>query len=183
MKGSVGDRIVIASSVVDRPAREGKIIEVRHEDGTPPFLVEWSESGRQALIFPGPEAHVVHVEPDRPAVTTNIDLADVPIAAEAARTAKAGQSAKAGHVATWHVDIHLFESGDDTEAHAVLLSGSTQPLDADGHAHKRPGDFSVPEIGDEIAAGRALRKLADQLLGSAAGDITAVEGHPVLLAD
>ena len=180
MKASVGDRIVIASSVIDRPAREGKIVEVRHQDGTPPFLVEWSESGRRGLIFPGPEAHVVHVDhdpPDLPDQAPSIDLADNPAADEPPETARPG------HVATWHVDIHLFEAGDETEAHAVLLSGSTKPLDADGHARKRPGDFSVPEIGDELAAGRALRQLADQLLGTAAGDIAAVEGHPVLLPD
>jgi len=177
MKAAVGDRIVIASSVVDRPAREGRIVEVRHADGTPPFLVEWSESGRRALIFPGPEAHVVPSE-DRPAAgSEHIDLADSVGAA-------AGEGPdRPGHVATWHVDIHLFEDGADTQAHAVLLSSAAQQLDAEGHAHRRPGDFHVPEIGDEIAVGRALRQLADRLLGAAADDIAAVEGHPVLIND
>jgi len=175
MKAAVGDRIVIASSVIDRPAREGKIVEVRHPDGTPPFLVEWSESGRRALIFPGPEAHVVHPDDDLPADTEHIDLA-------ARMDAVTGPDpARPGHVATWHVDVHLFEDGADTQAHAVLLSSASQQLDAEGHAHRRPGDFHVPEIGDEIAAGRALRQLADRLLGAAAEDLAAVEGHPVLI--
>ncbi|MFI5100111.1 MAG: dsRBD fold-containing protein [Actinomycetes bacterium] len=39
----------------------------------------------------------------------------------------------------------------------------------------------MPEIGDEIAAARALRRLADLLLGTAAEDIAAVEGRPVTL--
>jgi len=177
MKASVGDRIVIASSVLDRRVREGTIIEVRHEDGTPPFLVEWADSGRQGLIFPGPEAHVVPAEHERADGAASIDLTSD--AEGASATAATG----AGHVATWHVDVHLFEAGDDTEAHAVLLSGGTQPIDADGHARRRHGDFSVPEIGDELAAGRALRKLADRLIAAAATDIAAVEGHPVMLAE
>lgn len=177
MKAAVGDRIVIASSVIDRPAREGTIVEVRHADGTPPFLVEWSESGRRALIFPGPEAHVVHTEQDPPGTPGGIDLDSGAVAARAA------DPARPGHVATWHVDVHLFEDGDDTQAHAVLLSSTSEPLDADGHAHRRAGDFNVPEIGDEIAAGRALHKLADRLMGAAAKDLAAVEGHPVLLND
>jgi hypothetical protein len=181
MKASIGDRIVIASSVIDRPAREGRIVEVRHLDGSPPFLVEWSESGHRGLIFPGPEAHVVHVEHESSGAVTEAEPASAETARTAGTTGTAGE--RPGHIVTWHVDIHLFEEGDRTEAHAVLVSGVAHPLEADGHASKRPGDFAVPEIGDELAAGRALRQLAEQLLGTAADDIAGVEGHPVLLAD
>jgi hypothetical protein len=61
MKASVGDRIVIASNRLDRPARDGRVVECRHEDGTPPYVVEWSDSGQTGLLFPGPDAHVQHL--------------------------------------------------------------------------------------------------------------------------
>ena len=54
-------------------------------------------------------------------------------------------------------------------------------LESRGETHRNPSDVDVPEIGDEVAAARALRRLADRLLGVAAGDIEAVEGHEVHL--
>jgi hypothetical protein len=39
----------------------------------------------------------------------------------------------------------------------------------------------VPEVGDEVAAARALNALADALLRTAAMDIEAIEHHPVQL--
>ncbi len=62
MKASVGDHIVVASNRADRPARDGTVVEVRHGDGTPPYVVEWSDTHETALVFPGPDAHVEHGE-------------------------------------------------------------------------------------------------------------------------
>jgi hypothetical protein len=58
MKASVGDRLVIRSTHVDERVREGEIIELRHEDGSPPYVVRWSDDGHEALVFPGPDAYV-----------------------------------------------------------------------------------------------------------------------------
>jgi hypothetical protein len=58
MKATVGDRLVVRSAHVDEPVREGEIIELRHEDGSPPYVVRWSDSGHEALVFPGPDAYV-----------------------------------------------------------------------------------------------------------------------------
>lgn len=60
MFASVGDRLVVRSNHVDGPVRDGEIIEVRHEDGSPPYVVRWSDSGHEALVFPGPDAEVQH---------------------------------------------------------------------------------------------------------------------------
>src|SRR6185369_14868971 len=60
MKASVGDRIVIASNRLDHPLRDGKIVECPHDDGSPPYVVEWSDTGQTGLFFPGPDAHVEH---------------------------------------------------------------------------------------------------------------------------
>ncbi len=161
MKASVGDRIIIAATRLDGPVRDGRIVEVRHEDGSPPYLVQWADTGQQALVFPGPDAFVQSAEPGTPE-------------AEAAH-------APLRHVRSWQVRIDLFEAGEETSAHAVLITEAPQHLDARGKAHRRSGDEDVPEIGDEIAVARALRQLSERLLGTAADDISAIEGRPVSL--
>jgi hypothetical protein len=57
-----GDRLVIHSRAVDGPVRDAEILEVRHPDGTPPYLVRWSDTGHEALVFPGPDATVENYE-------------------------------------------------------------------------------------------------------------------------
>jgi len=42
------------------PDRSGVILEVRGNDGGPPYLVEWSDDGRVGLVYPSEEAHVEH---------------------------------------------------------------------------------------------------------------------------
>jgi len=160
MKASVGDRIIIASTKIDGPVRDGRIVEVRHADGSPPYLVDWSDGAPPALVFPGPDAHV-----------------------EAAGTTPkaSGRLAQSMHVRSWRIQVDLFEGDDETNAHAVLITQAPTHLDAHGTARRKAGDPDIPEIGDEIAVARALRGLADRLLGTAAEDIAAVEGHPVSL--
>ena len=60
MKASVGDTIVVTSAVVAGAVRKGQVVEVRHADGTPPFLVEWAEGGERSLVFPGPDTRIIH---------------------------------------------------------------------------------------------------------------------------
>ncbi len=164
MKAQVGDTLIVAAAKVDGSARDGRIVEVRHTDGSPPYLVEWSSNGQRCLVFPGPDAIV------RPA----------------GHHAEAGDAearfAGVHHVKSWHVNVDLFESGDRTSAHAVLVSESPERLESRATARRRPGDPDVPEIGDEIAVARALRQLADHLLEVAGDDIGSVEGHPVFLS-
>lgn len=84
-------------------------------------------------------------------------------------------------VHTWHAKIHLFSSGDDSTAHAVLTTGSGITLNGYGRARRNPGDIDVPEIGEELAAARALRDLADRLLKATSDDIAQVEHERVHL--
>jgi hypothetical protein len=58
-----GDRIVIRGQHVGNPVRDAEVLEVRHADGTPPYVVRWSDTGHEALFFPGTDAYVEHVEP------------------------------------------------------------------------------------------------------------------------
>ena len=168
MRASVGDRIVIASNRLDHPLRDGKIVECRNEDGTPPYVVEWSDTGQTGFFFPGPDAHVQH-------------FADEDVRPRPAGDQQSGEVRQPQrHVKTWRVEVSLFESGDDTTAHAVLVA-EVPGIDATGRAYRHPHDPDVPEIGDEVAVARALRRLSDRLLGVAADDIAALEGHPVVL--
>lgn len=61
---SVGDQVIIHSRHLGEPVREGEILEIRHEDGSPPYLVRWSDTGHVSLLFPGPDATIKHFEHD-----------------------------------------------------------------------------------------------------------------------
>ncbi len=73
----------------------------------------------------------------------------------------------------WPVEISLREDERKTTAEARLTRGSTGML-GHGLARRNPGDQEVAEIGEEIAAARALTDLAYQLLGAAAQQIETI---------
>lgn len=58
MHAKVGDWIVVESVHLGGPRRIGEVVEVRHPDGTPPYVVRWTDDDRETLFFPGPETHV-----------------------------------------------------------------------------------------------------------------------------
>ena len=74
----------------------------------------------------------------------------------------------------WSVEIHIDEHESRTRAEARLHTADNTHLVGFGLARLNPADRDVPEIGDELAASRALADLAHQLLDAAAGDIEAV---------
>jgi hypothetical protein len=61
-----GDRIVIRSQHIGGPVRDAEVLEVEHEDGSPPYRVRWSDTGHEALFFPGPDAYVDQVDHSNP---------------------------------------------------------------------------------------------------------------------
>jgi hypothetical protein len=64
MYASVGDRLVVHSVHVGGAVRDTEILAVQHPDGTPPYLVRWSDTGQEGLVFPGPDAEVQHFTHD-----------------------------------------------------------------------------------------------------------------------
>jgi hypothetical protein len=58
MKGHVGDRLVLEGTHVGDRRRVGVITALRHDDGTPPFLVRWLDDGHEGLVYPGPDARI-----------------------------------------------------------------------------------------------------------------------------
>ena len=176
MKAYQGDRIILAASRVDEATRDGEVLEVRGEDGEPPYLVRWTD-GHTGLMYPGPGS-VLRVETEHEHVTSAPAAApmETPQASADKPTAKVVEPLP--HVREWQVRVSIFESGDDTSANVVLLTESPTHLTARGQSHRVTGDMlvPVPEIGDEVAVARALRHLADQLLETAAQDIESVTG-------
>jgi hypothetical protein len=84
---------------------------------------------------------------------------------------------------SWRVDIALYEAGDNTTAHAILVSGPAQHMDAEVAAHRHPADVPVPKIGDEVAVARALRRLSDRLFTAASADIERAQGQPANITE
>ncbi|MEU4223978.1 DUF1876 domain-containing protein [Nonomuraea sp. NPDC026600] len=78
----------------------------------------------------------------------------------------------------WTVHIYISEDDADkrTLARAVLSAQDSEWHESVGIARRNPDDRAVPEIGDELAAGRALMDLADKLLGDAAEDVAQLGG-------
>jgi hypothetical protein len=60
MYAAKGDRLVVHSQHLDGPVRDGEILEVHGPEGSPPFVVRWSDNGHESLFFPGPDATVEH---------------------------------------------------------------------------------------------------------------------------
>lgn len=57
MRAKVGDRLHVHGRTVGNADRVGEIVEVRGEDGRPPYLVRFSD-GSERLVFPGPDSTV-----------------------------------------------------------------------------------------------------------------------------
>ena len=82
----------------------------------------------------------------------------------------------------WTVEILVGEEDGHTYAEATLHDDIGNHVLGAGRATLNPSDHDVPEIGDEIAVGRALTDLGRRLLRTAAGDIESVTHEHVRLS-
>jgi Domain of unknown function (DUF1876) len=83
----------------------------------------------------------------------------------------------------WTVEVFLSEDETGvTTARAVLHAESRHEVVGHGDARRSPQDRDIAEIGDELAAARALADLGHRLLIVASQDIAAVTGDPASLA-
>ncbi|MCX4510642.1 DUF1918 domain-containing protein [Streptomyces sp. NBC_01619] len=62
MRAHLGDQLVIESQKTGATRRDGEIVGLHHADGTPPYDVRWSDTDDVTLVFPGPDAHLHHLE-------------------------------------------------------------------------------------------------------------------------
>ncbi|MFD6327938.1 DUF1918 domain-containing protein, partial [Streptomyces sp. NPDC058442] len=61
MQAHLGDQLVIEGPATGAPRRDGEIVGLHHQDGTPPYDVRWSDTQAVTLVFPGPDAHIKHL--------------------------------------------------------------------------------------------------------------------------
>jgi hypothetical protein len=168
MKASIGDRVITVSGTVGTSAREGRVVELRHLDGSPPFVVEWADAGDRSLVFPGPDTVLEHDDGAAPEGD--------------AGGGTAGTGGGVPHT-TWRIQVDVFEHEGHTHAQALLvapgedLGSGLDELRSVGQARRAPGDPDLPLVGDELAVGRALRRLASRLLGDAEQDIAHATGE------
>lgn len=79
----------------------------------------------------------------------------------------------------WLVEIAIDEHDGCTRARARLHDHRKSGFVGVGYSRRNPADTDVPEIGDELAASRALSKLAYELLFAALTDIEKSAHVPV----
>jgi Domain of unknown function (DUF1876) len=77
----------------------------------------------------------------------------------------------------WNMQIDISESGNDTHVRAMITMKDGTTVEGIGHARRHPRDRTVPEIGDELAAGRALIDLGSRLVQLAAPDVAESTRH------
>lgn len=61
LRAEPGDRLAIKSRRLGGYERDAEILEVLGEDGEPPYLVRWSDTGRETITRPGSDAYVEHL--------------------------------------------------------------------------------------------------------------------------
>jgi hypothetical protein len=59
MRAKVGDFLVVKGTTTHRHEQHAEIIEVRSDDGSPPYVVRWLLDGHEATVYPGTDAVVV----------------------------------------------------------------------------------------------------------------------------
>jgi hypothetical protein len=59
MKAHVGDYLVVKGTTTERHDQHAEIIEVRSQDGSPPYVVRWLVTGHEATVYPGSDAVVL----------------------------------------------------------------------------------------------------------------------------
>lgn len=58
MFAKVGDRILVRGNRMGQPDRRCVVLEVRDEQGLPPYVVKWDEGDHEDLYFPGSDATI-----------------------------------------------------------------------------------------------------------------------------
>jgi len=64
MRAKIGDQIMIGGHRVGQADRQCEVLEVRHPNGEPPYVVRWGDTGHEDLFFPGPDASVSTARPE-----------------------------------------------------------------------------------------------------------------------
>jgi hypothetical protein len=69
-----------------------------------------------------------------------------------------------------HIDVDVVEDSDECQATATLTT-TRGIVQASGRARRNPVDPAVPMVGEELAIGRAIRSLGEQLIAAGGDDL------------
>jgi hypothetical protein len=67
MRAESGDHIVVHGRKVGDPDRSGVIVDVRGDNGAPPYIVRWDGDAGEHLLFPGTDAVITPAAPKKTA--------------------------------------------------------------------------------------------------------------------
>jgi hypothetical protein len=70
-----------------------------------------------------------------------------------------------------HIDIDVVEDSDECQATATLMT-TRGIVQASGRARRNPVDPAIPMVGEELAIGRAVRSLGEQLIAAGGDDLS-----------
>ncbi|WP_392676488.1 pyridoxamine 5'-phosphate oxidase family protein [Streptomyces sp. LN785] len=135
MRAHLGDQLVVESPATGATRRDGEIVGLHHEDGTPPYDVRWSDTDAVTLVFPGPDAHVQHIKHRTERETTD------EAGAESARTSL-GRAPNPGDIGR-RIAFERKRQGL-TRAEAARLAGMAPTYLA--YLEERPADPTVASL-------------------------------------
>jgi hypothetical protein len=92
-----------------------------------------------------------------------------------------GQVSDMNETKRWDIAVDIDEHDGRTRAVARLRTDGADQLVGVGTARLNPQDRDVPQIGDELAAARALSELSHHLLHAAAEQIEGITHEPAHL--
>ncbi|WP_406258265.1 DUF1918 domain-containing protein [Streptomyces chartreusis] len=170
MRAHLGDRLVIESPATGASRRDGEIVGLHHEDGTPPYDVRWSDTDDVTLVFPGPDAHIHHAEHGRTGTT---DESSRPHAGEAATLAARPTGTPDPGDIGWRVAVERRRqklSREETAHRARMSPGYLAYLE------ERPAD---PTLATLIRLADALGTTVTTLRGEGI-DLPSGQGHALL---
>ncbi|KAB1990277.1 DUF1918 domain-containing protein [Streptomyces triticiradicis] len=172
MRAHLGDQLVIESTKSGAARRDGEIVGLHHADGTPPYDVRWSDTDEVALVFPGPDARVRHLEHGGPETVHGAASPDTGDAKAVAPSGPTAVSAGPGDIGR-RVAVERRRQGLGLEETARLARMSPGYL---SYIEEHPADPSTAAL---IRLADALGTTATALRGAGV-DLPPGQGHALL---
>ncbi|MFE9021111.1 DUF1918 domain-containing protein [Streptomyces sp. NPDC007808] len=172
MRAHLGDRLVVENPATGVARRDGEIVGLHHEDGTPPYDVRWSDTDEVTLMFPGPDAHIRHVEHGQPGATRTSSRTDIGEAEARPAVAPPTGTADPGDIGR-RVALERRRRGlsrEETARRAHISPGYLAYLE------EQPAD---PTVATLLSLAAALGTTATALRGAGV-DLPPGQGHALL---
>ncbi|MEU5282206.1 DUF1918 domain-containing protein [Streptomyces asoensis] len=196
MRAHLGDQLVVENTTTSGTRRDGEIVGLRHDDGTPPYDVRWSDTDEVTLVFPGPDAHIRHLEhlgpldrPEDPAPAAQrahgpADIGRRVAAERRRRGLGREETARRARMAPGYLAYLEEEPADPSASTLVRLAdalGTTVTALRGGDTDQAPGrGRAMPRpVLRDIGPGECRALLGTHGVGRVA--VTAPDGHPAVV--